>query len=95
MNKKELILEISTRINQTQKNVEEVIDSFVKIIAEKLSEDEKVSISGFGVFESIWKEARETTYWKTKEVFKIPRQRVPKFKPSKVLKELVLQEKEK
>ncbi|VEU59712.1 HU family DNA-binding protein [Mesomycoplasma neurolyticum] len=89
MTKKELILEIATKTNQTQKNVEEFLESFIKIVTKKISNDEKINISGFGMFVSIRKKARETTYWKTKEVFQVPEQRVPKFKPSKTLKEAV------
>ena len=57
-----------------------------------LVKGEKVSFSGFGIFESKLRKARVGRDPHTKEPMQIPETNVPTFKPSKVLKDTVAKE---
>ena len=54
-----------------------------------LAKGEKVQLTGFGTFETKERSARMGRNVHTKEAMEIPASRVPTFKPSKNLKDLV------
>ncbi len=73
-----------------RKQVEEVINVFLDVIIEKLSLDEKINLSGFGVFEvKVRKGRRGVNPRKPSELIDIPDVRIAKFRPGKTLKENV------
>jgi DNA-binding protein HU-beta len=89
MNKTELVAVVAEKTGMTKKDAERVVNATVDTIVQKLSEGEKVQISGFGNFEVKAREARVGRNPRTKEAIEIPAARQPVFKASKVLKDTV------
>ena len=69
--------------------VEAVIDASHDIIVESLQKGEEVKLSGFGLFYSLKRSSRQGRNPKTGEKVKIAEKTVIKFKPGKVLKDLI------
>ncbi|MBI1834170.1 MAG: HU family DNA-binding protein [Candidatus Andersenbacteria bacterium] len=89
MNKQSLIDRVSDITRKPKKEVEEIVDTFVETIIEKLSMDEKINLSGFGVFEVRERKGRKGVDPRTLKPTQIPTVRVAKFRPGKTLKEAV------
>ena len=89
MNKTELIAVVAEKCGITKKDAERVINATVDTITEALVKGEKVSMSGFGIFEVKAREARVGRNPRTKETIQIPATRLPVFKASKALKDSV------
>ena len=89
MNKTELIAAITEKTGFTKKDAEKALNSVVEVITDSLTKGEKVQISGFGTFETKEREARIGRNPHTKEEIHIPATRVPGFKASKALKDIV------
>ena len=89
MNKTELIAVVAEKTGMTKKDTERVINAAVDTITENLVKGEKVSMSGFGIFEVKAREARIGRNPRTKETIQIPATRLPVFKASKALKDTV------
>ncbi|MBE6922092.1 MAG: HU family DNA-binding protein [Ruminococcaceae bacterium] len=89
MNKTELIAAVAESAGLTKKDSERVINAAIDAITASLAKGEKVQISGFGTFESKEREARIGRNPHTKEEIHIPATRVPGFKASKALKDIV------
>ena len=70
------------------------LDSLLSTITEVLKRDEKIKLTGFGVFEVKHRAARTGRNPKTKEAVEISAQSVPVFKAGKTLKESILGNKE-
>ncbi|MBN3534422.1 HU family DNA-binding protein [Mycoplasma procyoni] len=89
MNKKDILQKISNKTNLDYKTVETCVNMFLETISSQVAKNKKVLIAGFGSFDSVIKRERETTHWQTREVYKVPPRRVPKFKASKQFKDLL------
>jgi len=89
MNKTELIAAVAEKSGMTKKDAERVVCSTFETIAAQLQKNEKVQISGFGIFETKEREARVGRNPRTKEAIEIPASKAPSFKASKALKDLV------
>ena len=89
MNKTELIAAVAESAGLTKKDAERVLNASIDAITASLVKGEKVQISGFGTFEAKEREARIGRNPHTKEEIHIPATRVPSFKVSKALKDLV------
>ena len=89
MNKTELVAAVAEKVGLTKKDAERVINATVDTIAETLVKGEKVSLSGFGIFEVKAREARVGRNPRTKETIQIPATRLPQFKASKTLKDAI------
>ena len=89
MNKTELIAAVAEKAGLTKKDAERVINATVDTITETLAKGDKVSLSGFGIFEVKDREARVGRNPRTKETIQIPATRLPAFKASKTLKDTV------
>ena len=89
MNKTELIAIASENAGIAKKDAEKVINAAIDAITSALAEGDKVQLSGFGTFETRQREARMGRNLRTREVIEIPATRVPAFKPSQVLKDIV------
>ena len=90
MYKKDLILKISKQTGLTQKNTEKMINSFYEIVSEELKKNNKIVLSGFGSFRVREHAARKWKNPRTGKVVKIPKRKIPYFKPGKNLCEEVL-----
>jgi DNA-binding protein HU-beta len=89
MNKTELVAAVAESAGLTKKDSERVINAAIDAITASLVKGEKVQISGFGTFEIKEREARIGRNPHTKEEVQIPATRVPGFKASKALKDIV------
>ena len=89
MNKTELIATVAEKTGLTKKEAERVVSATFETVTESLKKGEKVSVSGFGIFEVKTREARIGRNPRTKEEIKIPATKLPAFKASKALKDVV------
>ena len=89
MNKTELIAAVAEKTGLTKKDAERVTNATVDTITASLVKGDKVQVSGFGIFEVKAREARVGRNPRTKETIQIPATRLPAFKASKALKDIV------
>ena len=89
MNKTELVAVVAEKSGLTKKDTERVVNATFETIATQLMKNEKVQLSGFGIFEVKARDARVGRNPHTKEAVQIPASRVPAFKASKTLKDRI------
>ena len=90
MNKTELIAVAAEYAGMSKKDAERLLNAAIDAITISLSKGEKVALSGFGTFEIKEREARVGRNPHTRESIEIPATRVPAFKPSKALKDIIM-----
>ena len=86
---KELIKKIADEQVISQKQASAIVDSAFDSIVAAVAAGDKVSIPGFGTFESKTRAARTGRNPRTKETVEIPASTVPSFKAGKAFKEKV------
>ena len=89
MNKTDLIALTAERTGLTKKDTERVINAALEAISAAMADGDKVQLSGFGAFDVKDREARVGRNPHTKEAIEIPATKVPVFKPSKALRDLI------
>lgn len=89
MNKQELIKEVAEQSDLTQKQAAAAIDALFGTITDALAQGDKVSISGFGIFEVRTRKERLGIVPRTNEKITIPASKAPAFKAGKQLKDRV------
>ncbi len=89
MNKMELVAELARRVGLTKKQANMVIDELVDLIKDELRRGRSVRLIGFGTFTVRQRAARKGRNPRTREEITIPARKVPVFKPSNQLKEIV------
>ena len=89
MNKGELIDSIAKQTGLTKADSSRALDATLDAIQGTLSTGEKVSIPGFGTFDTARRAARKGRNPQTGEPIKIKARTVAKFKPGKGLAEAV------
>ena len=89
MNKIELVKEISKKSKVSQKSVASILDATLETIEKTVSKGKKVTLVGFGTFESRKRAARTGRNPQTGATLKIAAKKVPAFSAGKKFKELV------
>ena len=89
MTKADLIEKVAQNAAITKKDAAAAVNAVFDVIIDTLVKGEKLTILGFGTFETRERAARMGRNPATGEKLKIPATIVPAFKPSKVLKEKV------
>ena len=89
MNKTDLIAAVAQSTGLTKKDTERVLNAAIDAMTAALEKGEKVQLSGFGAFEVKEREARIGRNPHTNESIDIPATKVPTFKASKALKDLI------
>ncbi|NES85281.1 MAG: HU family DNA-binding protein [Moorea sp. SIO2B7] len=89
MNKGELVDKVAEKATVTKKQADAVISAIIEAIMEAVSVGDKVTLVGFGSFESRERKAREGRNPKTGEKMEIPATKVPAFSAGKQFKEMV------
>lgn len=89
MNKTELIAAVAEHAGMTKKDTERVLNAAIDAVTAALVQGDRVQVSGFGTFETKVREARIGRNPHTKEAIEIPATRVPGFKASKSLKDVI------
>ncbi|MGF1535271.1 MAG: HU family DNA-binding protein [Elainellaceae cyanobacterium] len=89
MNKGELVDKIAEKASVTKKEADAVLTAALEAIMDAVSDNDKVTLVGFGSFEPRERKAREGRNPKTGEAMTIPATRVPAFSAGKLFKEKV------
>ena len=89
MNKQDIIDLMASSAGITKVAAEKALTTFTETITGTLKEKGKVSIAGFGSFETSERAAREGINPQTLKRISISASTVPKFKASKALKEAI------
>ncbi len=88
MNKAELAMKLSEKIDLPKKRAEEIIETLADIVIQELKAGGEVTVAGFGAFSARTRAARMgVNPQKPTEKITIPEVRVPKFKAGKTLKD--------
>ena len=90
MNKTELVAVVAEKSGLTKKDAGRVVNATFETIAAQLMKNEKVQLSGFGIFEVKARDARVGRNPHTREAIQIPASKVPAFKASKTLKDRIV-----
>ena len=86
MNKGELVDVVAEKASVTKKQADAVLSAALEAIMEAVSDGDKVTLVGFGSFESRERKAREGRNPKTGDKMEIPATRVPAFSAGKLFK---------
>jgi DNA-binding protein HU-beta len=89
MNKGELVDKIAAKASVTKKQADAVLTAAIETIMEAVSDGDKVTLVGFGSFESRDRKAREGRNPKTGDKMEIPATKVPAFSAGKLFKDKV------
>lgn len=91
MTKKEIVKEIADLLGETQLRTKEIVQRTFDAIIETLvnSDDHRIELRNFGVFEVKRRAARKARNPKTEERVDVPAKNVVTFKPGKRMEELV------
>ncbi len=92
MTKADLIEEVSRVVEFTRKDAEVIVESIFDSVVKALRANDKIEIRGFGSFRTRQRQSRIGRNPKTGARVEVPAKRIPYFKPSKELKDLVNQE---
>lgn len=89
MTKADLIEEVSRVVEMTRKDSEVIVEAIFDSVVRSLRTGDKVEIRGFGSFRTRQRQPRVGRNPKTGTRVEVPSKRIPYFKPSKELKDLV------
>jgi integration host factor subunit beta len=89
MTKADLIEEISRAVEMTRKDSEQIVDTIFDSIVRALRGGDKIEIRGFGSFRTRQRQSRIGRNPKTGAKVEVPPKKIPFFKPSKELKDLI------
>ncbi len=89
MNKTELIAAVAEKAGLKKTESGKAVDAVVEAITEELKKGEKVTLIGFGTFETRSRAARTGRNPQTGKEIKIKASKAPAFKAGKALKEAV------
>ncbi len=86
MNKADLVLAISERVDVSRVDVEAVVEEFLSLIEKSIIKGEEVKLSGFGCFEKKQRKERKGTNPSDGKHIIIPASATISFRPSKNFK---------
>lgn len=89
MTKADLVNEVSRAVSASRKDAEAIVETIFNGIVESLRADDKIEIRGFGSFRTRRRRGRTGRNPKTGAKVEVPPKRIPFFKPSKELKDLI------
>jgi len=89
MTKADLIEEVSRVVEMTRKDSEVIVETIFESVVKALRASDKIEIRGFGSFRTRQRNARVGRNPKTGARVDVPSKKVPYFKPSKELKDLI------
>ena len=86
MNKKELVKKVASRVGNTQKNTQDIIETACEVIMEEVANGERVSLQGFGSFNQKTRKGYKYHNKLLNKVVDIPDKKLVKFSPSSLFK---------
>lgn len=89
MTKADLIEDVSRAVEMSRKESEIIIETVIDSIVNSLRAGDKIEIRGFGSFRTRQRKSRTGRNPKTGASVHVPAKKIPYFKPSKELKDLV------
>ena len=89
MNKHDLIARVAQNTGATKTSAAAAIDSLLDSMTRALTKGEAITFVGFGTFKTTQRRARVAKNPRTGDAIKIPKRRVVRFTPGKVLKNAV------
>lgn len=89
MTKRELIETLAKKLGTTKRQAEKFINTFSSVVIDRVAKGDKVSVTGFGVFDLGKRAARRGVDPRTQAEIKIPAMKMPRFRAGKQLKEAV------
>ncbi|MDQ6678786.1 MAG: integration host factor subunit beta [Acidobacteriota bacterium] len=89
MTKADLIEEVSRVVEMTRKESEVIVESIFDSIVRALRSGDKIEVRGFGSFRTRQRQPRVGRNPKTGTRVEVPAKKIPYFKPSKELKDVV------
>ena len=89
MTKADLIDEVSRLAELTRKDSEVIVETIFDSIVRSLRVGDKIEIRGFGSFRTRQRQSRVGRNPKTGTRVEVPAKKIPYFKPSKELKDVV------
>jgi DNA-binding protein HU-beta len=89
MNKGELVDKIAENADVTKKQADAILTAILDSVMEAVAVEDKVTLVGFGSFESRKRQAKEGRNPRTGETMTIPETTVPVFSAGKLFKEKV------
>ncbi len=94
MTKADLIEEVSRLAELTRKDSEVIVETIFDSVVRSLRTGDKIEIRGFGSFRTRQRKPRVGRNPKTGARVEVPAKKIPYFKPSKELKDLINSEAE-
>ncbi len=89
MTKADLIEEVSRAVEMSRKDSEVIVETVFESIVKTLRSGDKIEIRGFGSFRTRERKSRVGRNPKTGARVEVPAKKIPYFKPSKELKDVV------
>lgn len=89
MTKADLIEEVARTVNETRGTAETIVETIFNSIVRSLRSGDKIEIRGFGSFRTRQRQPRVGRNPKTGTKVEVPSKKIPYFKPSKELKDVV------
>jgi integration host factor subunit beta len=89
MTKAELVEEVARVVEMTRRESEVIVEAIFESVVKSLKTGDKIEIRGFGSFRTRERQPRIGRNPKTGDRVEVPAKRIPFFKPSKELKDLV------
>ena len=89
MNKEDLVQEVAKKAKLTQKDAAAAVNTIMATVQKTVAKGQKVTLVGFGTFESRKRAARTGRNPQTGKEIKIAAKTVPAFSAGKKFKELV------
>ena len=90
MTKRDLVRRISRETGLIQQDVYAVIDKTLKYITESLGRGETVELRNFGVLKVVTRKGKVgRNPKKPDQIFRIPARKAVKFKPGKIMKQVL------
>ncbi len=89
MTKRELATKLANRLGMTQKDVVNVLETFLDEVCCRLADGRRLELRDFGVFETKTRASRVGRNPRTGEQVAVPERKVVTFRPGKRMKEVI------
>ncbi len=89
MNKADLVDAVASATGVTKKDAGLMLEALMEAVMGALKKGSRVTLTGFGTFMVSQRKARTGRNPQSGEVIKIPARKVAKFKPGKMLRDMV------
>lgn len=94
MNKSELIGQVAFSTGMSKAITNRILSKILSVITHELSQGKSITLVGFGSFDVAERKKRMGRNPKTGKKMKIPATKVPRFKPGKQLRQVVVEDAE-